>query len=262
MASRTTRPSTARTLAVVTACLVLGHGCGAQPDPEPAPDAGASPSAGRCARPLGGEETVLEVGADVRLPAAVYGDKGADTALVLLHQTNLDGLCGWDAFGRDAAERGFAAVSFDMCGWGASECPEEWSERTSEQVAAAVDLARTGLEADRVVLVGASMGGARTVFAMADGVDADAWVSLSGAPAWDGRVSADEAAAIDAPGMVMHDPDDGDAEFAASRLTAERAGAEFVRGRGGHGYDMVLRIDGRLTPLGERVLDFAAAGRP
>ena len=116
----------------------------------------------------------------MRLPAAVYGEPGAETALVLLHQTNLDGLCGWDAFGRDAAERGFAAVSFDMCGWGASECPEEWSERTSEQVAAAVDLARTDLDADRVVLVGASMGAARTVFAMADGVDADAWVSLSG----------------------------------------------------------------------------------
>ena len=48
----------------------------------------------------------------------------------------------------------------------------------------------------------------------------------------------------------MHDPDDGDAEFAASRVTAERADAEFVRGRGGHGYDMVLRIDGGLTPPG------------
>ena len=49
----------------------------------------------------------------------------------------------------------------------------------------------TDLDVDRVVLVGASMGAARTVFAMADGVDADAWVYLSGPPAWDGRVTAD-----------------------------------------------------------------------
>ena len=219
--------------------------------------AATSDEEGRCSRPLGGAETVLEVADDVRLPAAVYGEPGAETAVVLLHQTNLDGLCGWDAFGRHAADRGIAAVSFDMCGWGDAECPEEWSARTSEQVAAAVAYARADLGADRVVLVGASMGAARTVFAMADGVGADAWVYLSAPAAWDGRVVADEARAIDAPGLVLHDPDDGAADFAASQVTAERSGAEFVRGRGGHGYDMVLRIDGGLTPLGERVLDFA-----
>ena len=121
--------------------LAATGGCGARPRPRvgrlrrgPRPGSPAAdddgerhpPSQGRCARPLGGEETVLDFADDVRLPAAVYGEPGAETALVLLHQTNLDGLCGWDAFARHAAERGFAAVAFDMCGWGASECPEEW----------------------------------------------------------------------------------------------------------------------------------------
>ena len=58
----------------------------------------------------------------------------------------------------------------------------------------------------------------------------------------------------------MHDPDDGDAEFAAARVTADRAGAEFVRGRGGHGYDMLTRIRGGLTPLGQRVVQRALSG--
>jgi len=108
-----------------------------------------------------------------------------------------------------------------------------------------------------VVLVGASMGAARTVFALADGVRPDAWVYLSAPAAWDGRVVADEARGIALPGLVLHDPDYGPADFAASRETARRSGAEFVEGRGGHGYDLVVRINGSLTPLGERVLDFA-----
>jgi dienelactone hydrolase len=106
------------------------------------------------------------------------------------------------------------------------------------------------------VVVGASMGGARAVLAVADGVDAEAWVDLSGAPAWDGRVVADEARRVKVPGLVVHDPDDGAAEYAASRVTARRAGATFVEGSEGHGYDMVFDPGGPLTALGERVLAF------
>ena len=254
-----------RAASLVVTLLVLTTGCGSD-QPEAAdepPTSGDSPPP-RCGADAGGEETVLEVAGDVRLPAAVYAaDQAAGgTALVLLHQTNGDGRCGWDAFAQAAAEQGVASIAFDMCGWAESECPEDWSARSSDQAAYAVYYARAELGAERVVLVGASMGGARTVFAMSDGVEADDWVALSPAPAWDGREIVSEATGIDGTGvgLVMHDPDDGDAEYAAARATAEQAGAEFVEGRGGHGYDMVTRIAGGLTPLGELVVERAVSG--
>lgn len=255
-----------RVLVAAAAVLtLLGSGCGAG-EPDAADDPGASqasasdqePAPTRCGEGSGGEELVLEPEPGVRLPAAVYGD--GDTVLVLLHQTNLDGRCGWDTFAQAAAELGVGAIAFDMCGWAESECPEEWSERSSDQTAYAVDHARDELGADRVVLVGASMGGARTIFALADGVEVDDWISLSPAPAWDGRETTSEAPAIAVPGLVVHDPGDGDAEYAAARAAAQAAGAEFVEGRGGHGYEMVTRIQGGLTPLGERVVERALSG--
>jgi hypothetical protein len=254
-----------RAAAVVTSLLLLMTGCGTDE-----PEAGNTGSDGapsataplRCAEGAGGDETVLEPESGVRLPAAVYGGEEAEggTVMVLLHQTNGDGRCGWDAFAQAAVEHGVASIAFDMCGWAKAECPEEWSARSSDQAAYAADYARDELGADRVVLVGASMGGARTVFAMADGVEVDDWVALSPAPAWDGREIAVEAGSVGQPGLVMHDPDDGDAEFTAARDAAERAGAEFVEGRGGHGYDMVTRIEGGLTPLGELVVERAVSG--
>jgi len=201
-------------------------------------------------------ETVLEVAEGVELPAVVFGS--GDVALILLHQTNGDGLCGWVPFAARAAEQGFTALAFDMCGYGGSICPPDWSERSPDQVRVAVDIARREFGAQRVALVGASLGGARSVYSMAADVSADAWVNVSGPPAYDGLVVADEAGKVTAPGLVVYDPSDGEAEFAAARVTARRAGAEFVRGTGGHGYDILFDPDGTLTRIGRRVLAFAA----
>ena len=205
--------------------------------------------------------TSFEPEPGVSMPGVVWGE-GGGTVLVLLHQTNRDGMCGWTPFARHVAAAGLSAIAFDMCSWASSDCPEEWSLRSSDQVAHVVEQARSEYAATRVVLVGASMGGARTVYAVADGVDVDAWVDVSGPPGWDDRDTLEhEAARIDVPGMVLHDPRDGTQEYAASRRTARAAGAEFVRAHGGHGYDVLVDYTGRLTRFGRQVLDFAA-GEP
>lgn len=259
-------------LALVLTVVVTLSGCSqdepggaAQPDGTEAADPTTAPvradALARCLPAIGPDEPVepgvLEPAPGVRLPSATWGE-GGGTVLVLLHQTDRDGLCGWTPFARHAAERGLTALAFDMCGWASAECPEEWSLRSSDQVAHAVAHARTELAAERVVLVGASLGAARTVFALADGVRPDTWVYLSGPPSWDGREVAAEARRIEIPGLVLHDPDDGDTEYAASRATARAAGAEFVRARGGHGYDILWDVDGSLTRLGREVLDRVA----
>ncbi len=261
----------ARSGVVVAAVLVLLGCSDAEPadkaaDPAEATTGGAADETGlaRCGQdvPAGAaEDVVLEPAPGVALPAAVY-DADAPTTLVLLHQTDRDGLCGWTPYALEAAERGVSALALDTCGWGSAECPDAWDTRSSDQIQYAVDYARSELGGQRVVLVGASMGAARTVFAMADGVDADSWVYLSGPPSWDGRVVAEEARRIDVPGLVLHDPGDGAAEFAASAETAEAAGARFVRADGGHGYDLLFDLDGNLTRRGEQVLEFAVGTRP
>ena len=254
----------ARALVAATASVLALASCSGAGDREEATataSAGSAPGTlDRCVTPapagLEVTERVLDVAEGVELPAVAFGS--GDVALVLLHQTNGDGLCGWAPFAVRAAERGLSALAFDMCGYGDSICPPDWSERSPDQVRAAVDLARQELGAQRVVLIGASLGGARSVYSMAAGVPADAWVNVSGPPAYDGLVVADEAGKVTAPGLVVYDPSDGDAEFAAARVTARRAGAEFVRGTGGHGYDILFDPDGTLTSIGRRVLAFAA----
>lgn len=244
---------------VVPVLVLLVAACAGDPEPDRGPEAVptvADPTdVSRCPSvPEGLTTGTLRPGPDVALPM-VTAEQGTPTAVVLLHQTDRDGLCGWLPF---IAETDLTALAFDMCGWGSADCPEGWNARTSEQVQAAVDTVRSVPGVQRVVVVGSSLGAARTVFAIADGVHADAWVSLSPPVSWDGREPAAEARDISLPGLVMHDPDDGDAEYAAARRVAARSGAEFVRGRGGHGYDMLLRIDGGLTPYGEAVLDYVA----
>src|SRR5688572_22545405 len=158
---------------VVASALLVTAGC-SDPDREATDPAdtldsatGADQAGPRCGEGSGGEEVVLEPEPGVRLPAAVYGE-GGGTVLVLLHQTNNDGRCGWDDFAQAATEEGVSSIAFDMCGWAEAECPEQWSERSSDQAAYAVDYARSELGGERVVLIGASMGGARTIFALAD----------------------------------------------------------------------------------------------
>lgn len=256
---------TGRTALAATLLLALAGCGGVDPAPEPSGAPSASPSAedavARCLPTIGADEParaeVLEPDDAARLPAVVWGE-GGGTVLVLLHQTNRDGLCGWTPFGRHVAAEGLGAVAFDMCGWASAECEASWDDRPSDEVAYAVQWAREELGAQRVVLVGASMGGARAVFAVADGVAVDGWVDVSGASAWDGREKVAEAARIDVPGLVLHDPTDGDQAYVDSRREARAAGAEFVRARGGHGYDVLVSFTGRLTRYGRQVLAFAA----
>lgn len=247
--------------AIGVPAATLLAGCTGPADPESVPTSPAEDALSRCLPEITADDparaTTFQPGPGASVPGVLWGE-GGGTVLVLLHQTDRDGLCGWTPFARHAAEQGLMAIAFDMCGWASSACEEEWDERSSDQVAHVVGEAREEWDAQRVVLVGASLGGARTVFAVADGVDVDAWVDLSGPPSWDGRETAVEAKAVEVPGLVLHDPDDGDAEYAASRATARAAGVEFVRARGGHGYDILWDVDGSLTRLGQRVLAYAA----
>jgi pimeloyl-ACP methyl ester carboxylesterase len=180
------------------------------------------------------------------------------TVLVLLHQTNGDGLCGWLPFASLAAERGFTSLAVDMCGWGESQCSDDFEFDATAQVRAAVEWARRESPGRRVVLVGASMGGSRTVLAVADGLQVDAYVDVSGPANWDTRELVDVASQIRTPGLLVYAREDDTVAFAAARTVAKRSGGRFLPVPSGHGYEILVSGTGpRLTRFGRTVLTFA-----
>ncbi|MBB6628719.1 hypothetical protein H5V45_15440 [Nocardioides sp. KIGAM211] len=200
-------------------------------------------------------------GSGPSLAAADFGPtRGSGTVLVLLHQTGPWGLCGWGRFAARAADAGIASVAVDMCGYAESTCDPDLP--AVDQVRVAVAHARDDLGADRVVLVGASMGGSRTVLAVADGARVDAWVDVSGVSSWDGIRLLDRARALaraDRPGLVVYARSDGDQQYDAAERLARAAGARFVDGGSGHGYELMTDYRARLLPAGRAVLRFVEA---
>ena len=176
------------------------------------------------------------------------------TALVLLPQVNA-GLCGWGKFATYAATKGVSSVLVDLCGYGDSACSEAGSDDVVGQVDLAADHLRT-LGAERVVVVGVSMGGSQSVRATAGGADVDAWADLSGPPSWDGDRLLDLADRIDLPGFVGYARSDGALAYASAQRLARRTGADFVDGGHGHGWEMLTSVFGRPRPFADRLLEF------
>lgn len=268
-------------IGLVAVLLVVGAACGgrspgAARPPLVGPSASSSPSSapwsalpglGRCG-PQPPEladqrfrRTTLRAPART-LPAVITGH--GRTVVVLVHQTDGGGLCGWLSFAaRIAAVPGQTALAFDLCGYGDATCGDGNSAATRqvEQVRLAIDAAERRLHARRIVLVGASMGGSLTVLAAARDPRVDAAVDLSGPDEWrDVRVSR-HAADVRVPLLVAMADDEGADAVAAARATAAAAapGSAFVGADAGHGYDLLQDRSGASTPVAERVLEWIAA---
>jgi len=208
------------------------------------------------------DATVSELsGEGMTLPAADFvAATPSGTVLVLLHQTGLLGLCGWGRFAPEAAAAGLSSVAIDLCGYGGSECDDGEATPPEEQVALAVAHARDELDAERVVLVGASMGGAQTVVAVARGAEVDGWADLSGGDGWGDAVLLDlapDVAARGLPGLVAHAPDDNEQLYASAQQLADATGARFLDGDSGHGWDLLTDNQGTVRPDGQALIDFA-----
>jgi dienelactone hydrolase len=164
------------------------------------------------------------------------------TIAVLLHQTDGDGLCGfWPYAVRLADHDGIHTVLVDLCGYGQSQCRQgKFYDDQLAQVALAVRWARS-LGGTRIVLVGASMGGALAL-ATTPSTHADAVVDLSGPPEWIGDQAAALAARVTVPTLVVSSPGDSSTSFAGIRALFARIPAhtkKFMTGDGSHGWDLL-----------------------
>jgi pimeloyl-ACP methyl ester carboxylesterase len=144
------------------------------------------------------------------------------------------------------------------CGYGESECTREEDADPLHEVAAALEVARGDLGAERVVLLGTSMGGALTVIAVAAGADVDAWADVSGPSAWDGVELAELGPRLRRDGVVVMAPSDGREAFTSAKALAEAAGVPFVPGRSGHGWELLVDpVEGTMTRIGRRLVALA-----
>lgn len=258
------------TAAVVVALLMGLTACGDDEGGDGPNGAGPDPAAvsisERCESGVPDDAVVTTAelgGGDLSLLAAEFdapgGTDASDTVMVLLHQTGNLGLCGWGRFATEAARQGVRSLAVDLCGYGGSECADGEQTPPEEQADLGAAHARDAMGADRVVLVGASMGGSRTVMAVAGGAEVDAWAVLSGPSTWDGTTLAELAPAVAArglPGLVAHAPDDTPSEYTAARALATATHAEFLEGDSGHGYELLTITMGGLRPDGEELLAF------
>ena len=253
--------------AALAALLLLATGCsdgaGSDAVAPPSAEQPADPTTAlreRCVSAIP-EEAELEAftlagATGARLEAARIGPASSADVAVLLPQTS--GLCGWGRWASAAAEAGVTSILVNPCGYGGSECTADEDADPLTEVAAAVLVARDELGAERVVLLGTSMGGSLTVMAAAAGADVDAWADVSGPSAWEGVELASLAATLPDEGLVVMAPSDGKALYDAAEALADAGGVPFVPGRSGHGWELLVDpVTGVVTRIGRRLIAVA-----
>ena len=146
------------------------------------------------------------------------------TAVVFAHESR-GGACQWIPYARALAKRGYLTIAFDFRGYGRSQTPKRGaSSRQPADVIAAAKLSRS-LGANKVVVVGASMGGTNVVVAAANARTViDGVISVSAPTSW-GRSDALAAARrLQMPALyVVGERDEGFVEHA--RLLYEATGS-------------------------------------
>jgi pimeloyl-ACP methyl ester carboxylesterase len=254
------------------ALALLAAGCSSGSTPDGAPDrapttAGSSvapdPTTALRERCLSAipDEASLEAftfegatGGDIE--AARIGPAANERVAVLLPQ--IEGMCGWGRWATAAAEEaGLTSLLVNPCGYGESTCTAAEDADPLNEVSSAVAIAREDYGAERVVLLGTSMGGSLTVIAAAAGAEVDAWADVSGPSSW-GVELATLARDLSGEGLVVMAPSDGAAAFRDARALARVADVPFVAGRNGHGWDLLVDpLDGSITRIGRRLLAHA-----
>jgi esterase/lipase len=182
-----------------------------------------------------------------RLEGAVLG-RGT-TGVVFAHQLAGD-RCQWLPFARELTAKGYRALVFDMRGYGSSSGLDgTYPDR--DVIAAAKELRRRG--ANKIVLVGASMGGTGVVVA-APGIRprVSGLVDLSGPTGFGGVNALPAAKKLRAPALFVAGRDDG--SYALATRTLYRAAASkdkklLMAPTSWHGVDLVSRSDVKKAVL-------------
>jgi hypothetical protein len=211
----------------------------------------------RCYLDAPGRLTTYEGDDGTVLSGAVVGR--GPVAAVFVHQTGGGGMCGWLPFAAWAARHGVRAVLVDACGYGASVCSDAVRTDPAAMLRIPVEWARSD-GADRVTVVGASMGG-WLVAVGGEAAGADAIVNLSGPRYWGGTTDIREAArSTTVPLLVSAADDDRGIDVRALRQSVRVSPASekrYLPAPSGHGWGMLteyVEMGSPVTPVGRAVL--------
>jgi dienelactone hydrolase len=191
-------------------------------------------TAGLTARPLW-----LTASDGVRLYAIEAGE--GPVGVVLAHQGRSD-LCGELPYAKSLVGAGLRVLAFDFRGNGHSALPAKDTLAYRRDFVAAIGQLRAD-GATRIVLIGASMGGAAAV-QNAGGLPLAGVVSLSGTRLWSGYgINRPGPSALRAPLLYVGSKDDWRAPLSEARSIVQRAGSRDKRGvfypGSTHGWDLV-----------------------
>jgi alpha/beta hydrolase fold len=183
---------------LLVAVLIALAGCGSHHDARRQATPTATAGTRACGDPEERTHAIrFRTGDGVSLAGAVVGS--GPVGAVLIHEYPLDH-CGWWPYARYLSRHGVRVLMFDLRCFGHSACPAGRGRPVADVAAAMAELRRRG--AQRVALVGASMGGAISVVAAAQ-LHPAAVVDLSGESDTSGLtpgISANAVAA--APGVT------------------------------------------------------------
>jgi pimeloyl-ACP methyl ester carboxylesterase len=199
---------------------------------------------------------------DGRFDVGLVGE--GDVTAIFVHQLGADA-CGWFLYAADlAAQGGVRAMLLNLCDSLETECTGGGglTDTGADAVLASAEWARSN-GAQRVVVVGASIGGTTAMFAAIRGAGSgalDAVANLSGPVTDDGTDLRVIASAIDVPALLVVGP--ADPVVAVSTMTdlgAVMTGSEvtLISDANGHGWDTLNGPGG--TPgqtVGEQLAAF------
>ena len=181
---------------------------------------------------------------------------GTGTDFVVLAHMRPSDMSSWFSFAGFLAGEGYTAITFNFRGYGNSEGS---GFAVDVDVAAAVDVA-LALGAERVFVIGASMGGTGSVVA-ASQRDVAGVVTLSAPARFEGADAVAAATTVTAPMLLIAAEDDGPYAADAASISAAAGGAttvEILSGRN-HGTDLFREHSEELTA---RILVFLGGRDP
>ncbi|GAA1791128.1 alpha/beta hydrolase family protein [Agromyces lapidis] len=269
--------SSRRTLAVALflGCLAAAlSGCAADPGSGSSQPPAASPNSSEtgeaAAAPTSPSERCGDTGVDSSAMWLPVGDARFDvgvagegtTTAIFAHQRNQDA-CGFWPYASTLAEQGVQVLLVNSCGYGETECPRDANhvvDDGADAILAAAEWARQN-GAERVVAVGASMGGTTAI--VAGGRDGsagllDGVVDLSGPLSFRGYDSLDDAPALTAPLLLAVAPGDTSVGAAELQQLADATASDDVTvidDGVGHGWAMLTTGTG-FNDFADRVTTF------
>jgi len=196
---------------------------------------------------------MFPTGDGLNLEARVWGE--GETYVVLAHMRPAN-MTSWFDFARLLADEGYTALAFNFRGYGQSESNDEAEFDVGTDVRAAVDAAFTD-GADKVFVIGASMGGTGAVVAAAS-KNVAGTVTLSAPDAFEGADATERVKAVKTPLLLIAADEDGNAAEDAFAIAAKskREPEVVVLSGSQHGTNLFAEHNDELTTL---ILEFLAS---